>query len=74
MKPVVARSIEDRSGLRCVDVRRHGDGLYSWAECRRDPEDSHGWRFLGLGAEGFSSEDDALSDARSKVDWVENDA
>jgi hypothetical protein len=70
-KPVVMRSVEDWSGQRCVDVRRHAGGLFSWAECRRDPEDSHGWRYLGLGAEGFASEDDALADATAKVDWME---
>ena len=71
-KPVVQRSIEDWSGQRCVDVRRHADGLFSWAECRRDPEDSHGWRYLGLGAEGFASEDAAVADAKAKVDWMED--
>ena len=71
MKRLVVQSIEDSSGQRCVDVRREVDGLYSWAECRRDPEDAHGWRYLGLGGRGFASEDAALDAARSDVGWME---
>lgn len=73
MKPLVLRSIEDWSGQRCVDVRREPDGLFSWAECRRDPEDAHGWRFLGIGAGGFASEADAHADAVCCVDWMEGE-
>ncbi|GAB5448220.1 hypothetical protein [Gymnodinialimonas sp.] len=72
MKPLVVRSIEDWSGQRCVDVRREVDGLFSWAECRRDPEDAHGWRFLGIGAGGFSGEAEAEVDARRSVEWMED--
>ncbi len=72
MKPLVVRSIEDESGQRCVDLRRHGDGLFSWVECRRDPEDGHGWRVLGPGAGGFSGEAEALADARACVAWMED--
>ena len=71
MKRLVVRSIEDWSEQRCVDVRRDPDGLFSWAECRRDPEDSHGWRFLGVGADGFASEAEALGDAVASVAWME---
>lgn len=71
MKPLVVRSVEDWSGQRCVDVRREADGLFSWAECRRDPEDGHGWRFLGFGAEGFVSEAEALAAATAAVGWME---
>ncbi len=72
MKPLVVRSVEDWSGQRCVDVRREADGMFSWAECRRDPEDGHGWRHLGLGAGGFSDEAAALDDARGAVGWMED--
>ncbi|ABD56333.1 hypothetical protein [Jannaschia sp. CCS1] len=72
MKRLVVRSIEDWSGQRCVDVRREPDGLFSWAECRRDPEDAHGWRFLGVGAEGFSGEAEATADAVASVAWMED--
>lgn len=71
MKPLVLRSIEDGSGQRCVDLRREADGSFAWAECRRDPEDGHGWRFLGLGAGGFPGEAEALADAMASVAWLE---
>lgn len=70
MKVLVVRSIEDWSGQRCVDVRREVDGLFSWAECRRDPEDGHGWRHLGIGAGGFVSEAVATEDAKRSVAWM----
>lgn len=72
MKRLVVRSIEDWSGQRCVDVRREPEGLFSWAECRRDPEDAHGWRFLGVGAGGFASEVEATADAVASVPWMED--
>ncbi|MEJ6393988.1 hypothetical protein V8J82_12015 [Gymnodinialimonas sp. 2305UL16-5] len=71
MKPLVVRSIEDWSGQRCVDVRRDPDATFSWAECRRDPEDGHGWRYLGLGGGGFADEDAAMQAARAAVGWME---
>lgn len=72
MKRLVVRSIEDWSGQRCVDVRREPDGSFSWAECRRDPEDAHGWRVLGVGADGFSDETGATADAVACVAWMED--
>jgi hypothetical protein len=46
MKPLVLASIEDATGDRCVDIIRQPDGLFAYRECRRDPEDGHGWRYL----------------------------
>lgn len=46
MKPLVLASIEDESGNRCVDIIRLSDGQFAYRECRRDPEDGHGWRYL----------------------------
>jgi hypothetical protein len=69
-KPVVVRSVEERSGARCVDILREDDG-FGWVECRRDPEDSHGWRRVGEVAGGFASEEAALADARAGVGWME---
>ncbi len=71
-RPLVVQSIEDWSGQRCVDVRREVDEQFSWAECRRDPEDGHGWRYLGIGEDGFVSEDEALAGARASVGWMED--
>ncbi|MBM7068461.1 hypothetical protein [Actibacterium sp. 188UL27-1] len=72
MKAVVIRSINDPSEQRCIDIRRHGDGSFEWLECRRDPEDPHGWRVLG-GEDGFASVDDALNAARDAAPWLPAD-
>ncbi|KMW58336.1 hypothetical protein AIOL_003309 [Candidatus Rhodobacter oscarellae] len=68
-KPVVMNSYEDDGGLRCVDIRKHEDGAWSWAECRRDPEDATGWRILNLG-EGYGDEAAAFAGAMGAVDWL----
>jgi hypothetical protein len=68
---IVIRSLEDRTGGRCVDLLRTEAG-FAWAECRRDPEDNHGWRRLGNGRDGFATEAGALGDARAQVGWLED--
>jgi hypothetical protein len=70
-RPVVLRSIEDEGGDRCVDILSR-DGRFFWVECRRDPEDSHGWRHMGAVSEAFGTEGAALAAARSAVGWMEN--
>ena len=67
-KPVVLRSVEDESGDRCFDILDE-DGAFSWVECRRDPEDKHGWRRIGPLHEGFGTADAAEYDARATLGW-----
>lgn len=68
---MVMRSIEDRSGQRCVDlIRARTDGRWSYVECRRDPEDAHGWRRLTDPVEGFDSEAGARDAARAAIGWM----
>lgn len=66
----VVRSIEAPDGLRCVDLWIAPDGRHGFAEYRRDPEDSHGWRPTGREAGGFGSADAAHAAARSGVPWL----
>jgi len=49
-RPVVVQSLEDETGTRCVDLIALRDGAFGFRECRRDPEDGHGWRFLSAAA------------------------
>ena len=70
MKPVVMTSLEDASGDRCVDLRRLPDGSFDWVECRRDPEDSHGWRPLGAPVAGFADEHAARAAATDATGWL----
>ena len=70
-KPLVTQSLEDDTGDRCVDIIRLPDGTFTFAECRRDPEDSHGWRRLSE-AEGptFKTEFAAYTAATRTVGWL----
>ena len=63
-------SIEDETGQRCVDIVEDG-GRFGWSECRRDPEDAHGWRRLhGAPEFPFQSYAEAQADARRRVGWI----
>lgn len=69
MKPVVVISVNDETETWCVDVRQDDNG-FSWVECRRDPEDNHGWRVISGPAGGFDTVGAAWNDARASVGWV----
>ena len=43
-KPVVAMSIENDTGLHCVDILELPGHGFGFREFRRDLEDPHGWR------------------------------
>lgn len=71
MKPLVLQSIGDDTGDRCVDIIRQPDGSYTFRECRRDPEDSHGWRYLSEATPPlFVTEGAALQAARDATGWM----
>ncbi|WP_298429758.1 hypothetical protein [uncultured Jannaschia sp.] len=65
----VQSSIEDATGDRCVDILVTGDGA-GWVECRRDPEDAHGWRRLHPPRMGFADAARARADACRSVGWL----
>lgn len=66
----VLRSIEDAIGQRCVDLVIE-DGRFGWCECRRDPEDGHGWQRLGgLPISTHPTQEAALDEARDAVPWL----
>jgi hypothetical protein len=69
VKPVVVRSLNDATGTRCVDVRQVAGG-FEWVECRRDPEDGHGWRVIGAATGGYASVEAAMDGARAHVGWL----
>ncbi len=62
-------SLEDATGDRCVDLIRAGDG-WTWVECRRDPEDAHGWRRLHPPRGGFADRTAAHADAAATIGWL----
>ena len=71
MKPLVLASIEDATGDRCVDIMRLTDGQFAYRECRRDPEDAHGWRYLSEAPPTpFDTEAAAREAALRDVKWM----
>lgn len=68
----VVASLEDAGGDRCVDLIR-GDGGWAWVECRRDPEDAHGWRRLHPPRGGFADRAAAEADAAGAVGWFRSE-
>ncbi|MFZ1727179.1 MAG: hypothetical protein WBO29_03730 [Albidovulum sp.] len=74
MKPVVVCSVNDESGQRCVDFLHLSDGQYQFRECRRDPEDSFGWRLLSEPSDRrYCSPTEAKLAAVSLVGWLTED-
>ncbi len=70
MKPLVLMSLEDASGDRCVDILRLSDTDFGFSECRRDPEDSRGWRRLAGITAGFADARAAWASATRAVAWL----
>ena len=66
---LVRASIEDATGDRCVDLLEQG-GAFGWVECRKDPEDPHGWRHLHPPRWGLESAAAARADAHTSVGWL----
>ncbi|UWQ20063.1 hypothetical protein [Jannaschia sp. W003] len=72
MRARVLRSLESADGTRCVDLVA-AEGGVAWVECRRDPEDGHGWRRIGVPSGAFADEDAARRDAAATTGWLEAD-
>tara|TARA_A100001391_G_scaffold42748_1_gene24840 strand:- start:538 stop:786 length:249 start_codon:yes stop_codon:yes gene_type:complete len=71
VKPVVRRSINDESGQRCVDLVQSGDAAWHWQECRRDPEDAHGWRIVTRVPDAsYGSLEEAARAAQDAIAWL----
>lgn len=71
MKPLVLASIEDETGDRCVDIIRLPDGQFAYRECRRDPEDGHGWRYLSEAPPPMFDTEAAARDAAARdIGWM----
>jgi hypothetical protein len=69
-REVVRASLEEDRGDRCVDLIEGPDG-WAWVECRRDPEDGHGWRRLHPPRGPHPSSASARAAARDAVGWLD---
>lgn len=62
----------DETGDRCVDIVCLANGQIAYRECRRDPEDGYGWRYLShAGPEVFDSADAARKAAQATIGWMQ---
>ena len=67
----VLTSLENSSGDHCVDIFVRTDGTFGFEEYRRDPEDASGWFSLHrYSRQVFSTAEDALPEAKSRVAWI----
>ncbi len=67
----VLKSLENSAGDHCVDIFVRTDGTYGFEEYRRDPEDMRGWFSLHrYSHQAFSTAEDALAHAKSRVAWM----
>jgi len=67
----VLTSLENSAGDHCVDVFVRDDGTFGFEEYRRDPEDGSGWFSLHrFSHQFFSTAEDALAQAKSRVEWM----
>ena len=67
----VLKSLENSAGDHCVDIFVRGDGTFGFEEYRRDPEDVSGWFPLRrYSHQVFSTAEEALAHAKSRVAWM----
>jgi len=67
----VLASLENSAGDHCVDIFARADGTFGFEEYRRDPEDVSGWFSLHrYSHQVFSTAEDALAQAKSRVEWM----
>ena len=69
--PKVLKSLENSAGDHCVDIFVRTDGTFGFEEYRRDPEDASGWFSLHrYSRQVFSTAENALAEAKSRVAWI----
>ena len=67
----VLLSLEDREGLRCVDIIRRDDGTFTFKEFRKDVEDPVRWYLVNdFSATSFDSREAAVAGATAAVPWL----
>jgi hypothetical protein len=68
---MVIKSIEDESGMNCIDVTSRPDGQFTFKVFRKDPEDQGRWTLVGdYSGLQFNTEEQALCQAASKIPWL----
>ncbi len=66
----VLTSLENSAGDHCVDIFVRADGTFGFEEYRRDPEDPRWFSLHRYSLQVFSTAEDALAQAKSRVAWM----
>jgi hypothetical protein len=65
------KSIEDESGMNCVDLSSNPDGTYTFKVFRKDPEDQGRWTLVGdYSGLRFDTEAQVLAAAAARIPWL----
>lgn len=66
--PQIVSSVEDETGTRCLDILKHPDGVFTFAEYEQSGDD---WQLVGESdGEGFATEYGAYLAAARAVEWM----
>ena len=72
-KIVVVESINDDTGMFCIDIMASESGKFSFKGFRRDQEDDSGWYPYGPQSDLiYGSYQEALDAAVRTISWLEN--
>ena len=72
MKQIVVESINDDTGMFCIDIMTSESGKFSFKGFRRDQEDNSGWYPYGPQNDSiYDSYKEALDAAVRAISWLE---
>ena len=72
MKQIVVESINDDTGMFCIDIMTSESGKFSFKGFRRDQEDNSGWYPYGPQSDSiYGSYKEALNAAVRAISWLE---
>ena len=68
---MLIHSLEDDTGIHCVDVAEDENGTFTFKVFRKDPEDQGRWTLVAdFSKTVHASEADAFEAAGEKIPWV----
>lgn len=66
----IVQTLHDDSGAQIVEIARHPDGHFTYAELHRDPDTPDDWRAVDGDVQTYKTEYAAYSAAMRNVDWL----
>ncbi|QRX81911.1 hypothetical protein [Glaciimonas sp. PAMC28666] len=70
---MVIDSIEDETGIHCVDLAQDANGAFSFKVFRKDPEDQGRWTLVADYSHTiYATEAEVLEAAAGKIPWLKD--